>query len=259
MIDFHMHSTASDGVHSPSDLMKIAADKGADYVALTDHNNINGLEEASVAAQKYNINFINGIEISCECNTHIVGLFLRRFDEIKEKSVLRGQYSQISLRNYGFDVGNYASLREARDAFVKMMIDTGRALSKTFAIEHFLLPPFGYGEAIDLIHRSGGLAILAHPNRIFGVDKDSLPDFIKNLVHYGIDGMEVYQSGQTDEYTDFVKDLAIKNNLLIGGGSDYHGLAHHEREIGMYGNLGNRKIIPGEVLENLLSHKDKYK
>ena len=57
MIDFHMHSTASDGVHSPSDLMKIAADKGADYVALTDHNNINGLEEASVAAKKYNINF----------------------------------------------------------------------------------------------------------------------------------------------------------------------------------------------------------
>jgi hypothetical protein len=217
------------------------------------------LEEASVAAKKYNISFINGIEISCECNTHIVGLFIRRFDEIKEKGVLRGKYSQLSLRNYGFDVDNYASLREARDAFVKMMIDTGRALSKTFAIEHFLVPPFGYGEAIDLIHRAGGLAIFAHPNRTLGVDKESLPEFIKNLVHYGIDGIEVYQSGQSDEYTDFVKDLAIKNNLLISGGSDYHGLSHHTREPGMYGDVDNRKKIPEEVLENLWSHKDKYK
>ena len=259
MIDFHMHSNCSDGYYSPGDLVAVAANKGLKYIALTDHNNVNGLVEAAATAKNLGITFVNGIEFSCEYNTHITGLFLKRFDEINEKNVLRGEYMKLSLKHYGFDVNKYKSLRSARDACVRKMIDSGIATNKTFAIEHFLQPPFGYGEAIDLIHRCGGLAILAHPNRTEGVDKNSLPNFLTNLMHYNLDGIEVYQSGQTDEYTDFVKNLADENNLLISGGSDFHNPKRTDRELGMYGNIDNRRPIPDEVFEILWQNKDRYR
>ena len=258
MIDFHTHSNASDGALSPSELVDLAAKKGLKYIALTDHNNIDGLHAAANMAEQLGINFINGIEVSCERNTHIIGLFLKRFDEIKKKSVLRGEYIEQSLKNYGYTKEKYETVIGARDAFIKMMIDTGKAPDKTFVIEHFLQPPFGYGEAIDMIHRAGGLAILAHPNRTKGVDSNNLQEFICELKQYGIDGIEVYQSGQTDEYTDFVASLAQKNDLLVSGGSDFHNPTKPNRELGMYGDIDNRKMIPVDILDKLLQNKDKY-
>ena len=148
------------------------------YIALTDHNNVDGLVAAANTAEKCGINFINGIEVSCERNTHIIGLFLKRFDEINNKATIRREYMEQSLENYGYTKEKYETLLDARNAFIKMMIDTGRGTNKTFVIEHFLQPPFGYGEAIDMIHRSGGLAILAHPNRTKGIDSSNLQEFI---------------------------------------------------------------------------------
>ena len=258
MIDFHMHSNCSDGVLSPSDLVALAASKGLQYISLTDHNNVHGLSEASITADKYNIHFINGIELSCENNTHIVGLFLKRFDEINKKTLIRREYAEESLRRYGYSKDEYGTVRKARDAFVANMIDSGKAPDKTFAIEHFIQPPFGFGEAIDMIHRAGGLAILAHPNRIIGIDENNLQDFVQKLQFYGIDGIEVYQSGQTDAWTDFIADLANKNNLLASGGSDFHNPDKTNRELGMYGDIKNRKSIPISLLDNLLQNKNKY-
>ena len=258
MIDFHMHSNASDGVLSPVDLVNLAAEKGLKYIALTDHNNVDGLVVAANTAEKCGINFINGIEVSCERNTHIIGLFLKRFDEINNKAAIRKEYIEQSLKNYGYTKEKYETPIGARDAFIKMMIDTGMGTDKTFVIEHFLQPPFGYGEAIDMIHRSGGLAILAHPNRTKGIDSNNLQEFICELKQYGIDGIEVYQSGQTDEYTDFVADLARKNDLLVSGGSDFHNPTKPNRELGMYGDIDNRKMIPVDILDKLLQNKDKY-
>ena len=74
MIDFHTHSNASDGALSPSELVDLATKKGLKYIALTDHNNVDGLHAAAKAAEQCGINFINGIEVSCEKNTHIIGL-----------------------------------------------------------------------------------------------------------------------------------------------------------------------------------------
>lgn len=258
MIDFHTHSNASDGVLSPSELVELAAQKGLKYIALTDHNNVDGLCAAANAAEQIGINFINGLEVSCERNTHIIGLFLKRFEEINNKAIIRREYVEQSLKNYGYTKEKYETLIGARDAFIKMMIDTGKGIDKTFVIEHFLQPPFGYGEAIDMIHRAGGLAILAHPNRTKGIDSNNLQDFICELKQYGIDGIEVYQSGQTDEYTDFVVDLAQRNDLLASGGSDYHSPSKINRELGMYGDIDNRKPIPMYILDKLLQNKDKY-
>lgn len=259
MIDLHTHSTASDGFYSPSDLISTAVGKGLKYIALTDHNTVRGLKEAYIAAKQYDIHLINGIELSCEHNTHIIGLFLKRLDEINSKDIIRNKYMEQSLNGYGYTKEEYGTLRGARDAFVKMIVEKGKAPDKTHAIEHFIQPPFGYGEAIDLIHRSGGLAILAHPNRIIGIDKNTLPEFVKELKSYDIDGIEVYQSTQTDDYTDFVMKLAIENNLLISGGSDYHSPTRAERELGLYGNIDNRKPIPMEIFDNLWQNRNKYK
>lgn len=258
MIDFHTHSNASDGALSPGELVNLAVKKGLKYLALTDHNNVDGLCAAANTAEQYGINFINGVEFSCEKNTHIIGLFLKRFDEINNKVAIRSEYIEQSLKNYGYNKEKYETLIGARDAFIKMMIDTGKGSDKTFVIEHFLQPPFGYGEAIDMIHRAGGLAILAHPNRTKGIDSNNLQEFICELKQYGIDGIEVYQSGQTDEYTDFVADLSRKNDLLVSGGSDFHNPNKINREIGMYGDIDNRKMIPVDILDELLQNKDRY-
>lgn len=258
MIDFHTHSNASDGALSPSELVDLAAKKGLKYIALTDHNNVDGLHAAAKAAEQIGINFINGLEVSCERNTHIIGLFLKRFEEINNKAIIRREYIEQSLKNYGYTREKYETVIGARDAFIKMMIDTSKGTDKTFVIEHFLQPPFGYGEAIDMIHRAGGLAILAHPNRTKGVDSNNLQEFICELKQYGIDGVEVYQSGQTDEYTDFVADLAQRNDLLASGGSDYHSPSKINRELGMYGDIDNRKPIPIDILDKLLQNKDRY-
>ena len=259
MIDLHTHSYVSDGFYSPSDLVVKAANKGIKYMALTDHNTVGGLKEAAACAKQNDVHLINGVELSCEKNTHIIGLFLKRLNLIKNKESIRNKYMKQSLGIYGYTVSDYGSIRNARDAFVKMIINCGKALNKTQAIEHFILPPLGYGEAIDLIHKSGGIAILAHPNRILDINKDSLPKFIKKLKDYGIDGIEVYQSAQTDNYTDFIMKLAIENNLLISGGSDYHTSDNSVRELGFYGNQENRKPIPLQILENLLQSSNKYK
>lgn len=258
MIDFHTHSNVSDGALAPGELVNLAANRGLKYIALTDHNNVDGLRTAANAAKQCGINFINGIEVSCERNTHIIGLFLKRFDEINNKAIIRKAYIEQSLKNYGYTKEKYGTVIGARDAFIKMMIDNDRAPDKTFVIEHFLQPPFGYGEAIDMIHRSGGLAILAHPNRTKGIDSNNLQEFICELKQYGIDGIEVYQSGQTDEYTNFVAALAQKNDLLISGGSDYHNPSKVNRELGMYGDIDNRKTIPMDILDKLLQNKDRY-
>jgi predicted metal-dependent phosphoesterase TrpH len=260
MIDFHTHSSISDGVLSPTELISLASKKGLKYIALTDHNKIKGLPEAAKIAAQYGINFINGIELSCERNTHIIGLFLKRFDEINNKSIIRMEYMEQSLKNYGYTKEKYGSVIDARNAFIKMMIDKGKFTHKTIIIEHFLQSPFGYGEAIDMIHRSGGLAILAHPNKTKGVNSNNLQDFICELKQYGIDGIEVYQSGQTEDYTDFVADLAKKNDLLVSGGSDFHNLnpGNIHGEIGMYGDIDNRKPIPVDILDKLLQNKDRY-
>lgn len=259
MIDFHTHSTASDGFYSPSDLISAAVAKRLDYIALTDHNTVRGLKEASIAAKQYNIHLINGTELSCERNTHIIGLFLKRLNEINSKDIIRNKYMEQSLKGYGYPKEDYGTLRNARDAFVKMIVDSGKAPDKTHAIEHFIQPPFGYGEAIDLIHRAGGLAILAHPNRIIGINESNLSELIDELKIYGIDGIEIYQSTQTDDYTAFVTELAVKNNLLISGGSDYHSPSRTARELGMYGNMDNRKPIPMEIFNNLWLNRNKYK
>ena len=95
--------------------------------------------------------------------------------------------------------------------------------------------------------------ILAHPNRTKGVDSNNLQEFIHELKQYGIDGIEVYQSGQTDEYTDFVADLAQRNDLLASGGSDYHSPSKINRELGMYGDIDNRKPIPIDILDKLFT------
>ena len=95
--------------------------------------------------------------------------------------------------------------------------------------------------------------ILAHPNRTRGVDSNNLQEFIHELKQYGIDGIEVYQSGQTDEYTDFVADLAQRNDLLASVDSDYHSPSKINRELVMYGDIDNQKPIPIDILDKLFT------
>ena len=136
MIDLHTHSTASDGSYSPSDLISTAVGKGLKYIALTDHNTVRGLKEVYIAAKQYDIHLINGTELSCEHNTHIIGLFLKRLDEINSKDIIRNKYMEQSLNGYGYTKEEYGTLRGARDAFVKMISGFGGSNAAILASKH---------------------------------------------------------------------------------------------------------------------------
>lgn len=259
MIDLHTHSTASDGAFSPSELINYAVQQGLSCIALTDHNGIEGVLEAEIAAHKQGIAFIRGVELSTPDKIHIVGLFLEDLLPIHEKSLARGVILKKRLADLGYEIDNtVASMRETRNRCIKELILAGRAKDKEEAIEKFLLPPYGQKEAIDLIHSCGGIAILAHPFR-YERSIEQVQQVINQLKPLGLDGMECYQSVQTTEQTEALLKLAVLHDLALSGGSDFHGPCKPEDVLGHYGMADNKGIIPSELVAPLAIKAKKIK
>lgn len=252
MIDLHTHSCLSDGLLSPLELVQYASDNGVKVMAITDHNAIHNIDAAKARAQELGITLVNGIELSVAEHTHIIGLFIKDFSYIQKISKIRGDYMRESLSRAGYcGLDNPIQLKSARDDFIAKWQHKNPAMDKTLIIETLLQPPFGAGEAIDLIHQSGGLAFMAHLGRTYNTfDQESLPGYLDRLIALGLDGIEVYQSEQSEEFTDFCLNLAKSKKLLISGGSDFH-KPNWNRFLGKYGTTDNAKPIPESVWENL--------
>ena len=277
-IDLHVHSNASDGTLSPSQVVSLAIEQNLSAIALTDHDTLRGIKEAKLAAKKAkedgaNLNVIAGVEISVAYkgkDIHILGLLLdennTKLNNVLEKAVQerneRNEKMAANLRKAGINITVEDLKKEAGDAvitrahFAKYIAEHGYTANKEEAFKLYLSPkgpyyvPRNFLEpefAISLIHEAGGIAVLAHP-LLYHYSLEEIHTLIKYLVDLGLDGIEVIYSMNEENEEETLQNLASQYGLLITGGSDYHGSNKPQIQIGKgRGNLA----IPYEILEKI--------
>ncbi len=277
-VDFHTHSTLSDGTMTPTELVNYAKWKGLSAVALTDHDSVDGIKEASLAAEKAEIEFIPGIEFSAadETETHIVGLFIDAQNEelLKTVEALRSSRKKrmeiiiSKLRAMGFEVTYDEALSLAGSDFLgrahiaHLMVKKGYCKTASECFDKYI----GFGkpayaekntlsaeDAIRAINNAGGLSFLAHLHQT----KYNIPQLRKLLTRLkdaGLTGIEGYYTEYTPEHISQYRALATEMGLIISGGSDFHGEIKPDIEIGE--GTGELKI-PYYILENLKNKKIK--
>lgn len=280
MIDLHVHTKASDGEKTPIELIDLAISKNIKAIAITDHDTVDGLEEAVNYSKNKNILLIPGIELEVTTQKgqmHILGLFIeynnKEFKQellnIKQARESRNNKIIEELNKMGFDI----SLEELKQVsggqtigkphFAKVFLNKGYIKTKNEMFDNYFNKPplsnlkkgsYTAQEIINMIKKANGIAILAHPQNLKLDDKD-LIEKIKELKSYGLDGMECYHSEQTKEEMIKFEKIAKDLELVITKGTDYHGpivKANIELETGINNNL----IIEDEdvILENLLKY-----
>ena len=256
-IDLHTHTTASDGSLSPSALVQKAHEIGLAALAVTDHDTIGGLAEADAAAQRLGLDFLPGVELSVEDKDgrfHLLGYgFDPNFPELADK-LLDLRRSRAARNTQMADkmaaLGLPVTMDDVRDAakkhaedgeeseviarphFAQALIAKGIVGSVQEAFDTYLasgkplyqakeaLTP---AEAIALLHRAGGVAVMAHPGLV-PLARPALAARVKSLAgDAGMDGIEAFYSQHSPTDTRFFLDLARTHNLLVTGGSDFHG------------------------------------
>ena len=251
-IDLHIHSIHSDGTLKPAEIVEYARQFQLKAISLTDHDSIDGVEEAILAGKRVGVEVIPGIEISSnyfDRDIHILGYCLdihhpaiseytrqirvyreeraKRIIELLKQSGIHITWQLVKAKSAGGVIGRPhiadVLLEEGyvysfRDAFDKYLGESGKA----FVPKEMITPL----QAIDIIHQAGGLACIAHP----GVD---IPDdTVLELLNYGLDGIEVYHPKHSKTDIEHYLDMARKHQLFVTGGSDSHGLRMLDITIG---------------------------
>ncbi len=277
-IDLHTHSTRSDGTLTPSELIRYAAQKGLAAIALTDHDTIDGIEEAVQAARELRSKdpdalvpeVIPGVELSTEYkgkDIHIVGLFIdwqnREFaDRLRgfaDARIYRNRKMCSLLTENGCPV-SYEDLEAAfpdtvitRAHFAQYLLDRGMIASIDEAFRKLIgddCPCFVPREkitphdAVRFLLRFGGVPILAHPLQ-YKMSDAELDTLAASLTELGLDGIEVYYSTHRQADTAYLCRVADKYGLLLSGGSDFHGTRKQNLDLGTgYGHL----YVPDTIL-----------
>lgn len=252
-IDLHTHSNASDGTYTPSELIDYAVEKNLGAIALTDHDTVDGINEALNRASYYSaqgieIEVIPGIEFSTEYqgkDIHIVGLYIdkeceyfkRRIEKFALSRIKRNRQMCQKLREHGMDV-TYEELETAfpqgtitRAHFARILMMKGYTKSIKEGFDRFIgdrcpcyvsrkkISPF---RAVEIIRKSGGVPILAHPI-LYGMSKSRLEILVSRLKAAGLMGIEAVYSTYDASDERQIRQLASEYDLVISGGSDFHG------------------------------------
>lgn len=271
-IDLHTHSAASDGSMTPAELVRHAKNCGLAAIAITDHDTTDGVEEALAEAEKSGIEVVPGVEISVDYPTemHILGFFFNGthinikpvLESLRRSREERNPKIVGKLKEMGFKIDMDEVEREAggtiigRPHIAKVLVRKGYLKSIEEAFDKLL----GSGrpayfkkdklipqEGIKQILKAGGIPVLAHPIYLCN-DTLELDQIVGELAGYGLKGIEAYYVDNTGEDTANLLRLAIKYNLLVTGGSDFHGHFKTNIEIGTgHGNLR----VPYELLKKL--------
>ena len=282
VIDMHTHTNYSDGDLSPQELIALAINKRVGTIAITDHDTIDGIKQINRNDSLIidsGIKIINGIELSAKVSKgtmHILGYdidlsneFLnKKMSDLKDKSInsILTIMEQIK-RDYGITFG-YNDIRELINAnhnlgrvdLAKLCIKYGYAKTVQDAFDKYLIEAYNkvrqnnkglaYQECIELISQSGGIPVLAHPKSLELKEKDLLI-LLKDMISCGLRGIEVYHSSHTKDEMKHYQEVADKLNLLVSGGSDYHGKSSKpEIELGS-GKDNNIKIKKLSILDKI--------
>ncbi len=270
-VDLHSHTNASDGEHSPEELIELARARGLDVLALTDHDTIDGIARAVAAAMSEgDLELIPGVELSTDLpgfEIHVLGYFvdwrdaefLTMLGKFREGRIGRAEKIVEKLGALGAPI-SFARVREiagdgaiGRPHIARALLEAGQvatineAFDKYLAndqpayVEHYSLPP---AEAIQLILRAGGVPVLAHPREVKAV----VPDLIKA----GLQGLECYYAQYDEREQAGLVALAKQYGLIPTGGSDFHGL----HKMGHMSGLG-QMYVPPEVVARLIQARER--
>jgi predicted metal-dependent phosphoesterase TrpH len=251
-VDLHMHSTASDGSRSPTDVVRAAKRAALAAIALTDHDTVSGLAEARAAGEELGVRIVNGVELSAvegESETHLLGLHLqdptvldRELAELRDMRGRRAATIVERLQAIGVQITFDDVLLQAgggaigRPHVARALVADGWATDQRDAFDRYLgagRPAYvakdqlGMREAIAMVHAAGGLAVLAHPGAAGTRER------LESLAALGLDGVEVKHPSHSSQDTQRLRALAEQLGLLPSGGSDWHGAADGPRTIGM--------------------------
>jgi len=255
--DLHTHSYYSDGYLSPKDLIQAASNSDCTHLSLTDHDSVMGIDEANEFAELSGIKFINGVEVSTKFNNlslHIVGLGINpKSDALLDGLETNNQYrvQRAKKISEGLEsVGIQEPLIGARKLsktdnitrthFAQMLVKKGVCSNVKSVFKKFMTgkkPGSVKGEwieaseAINKIHSSGGMAVLAHPLR-YRLTLSKLKKVISSLKNLGLDGLEIVNSFSSYEEICLMKNTADENRLLYSFGSDFHGWPNQNIMIG---------------------------
>jgi predicted metal-dependent phosphoesterase TrpH len=282
IVDLHVHSNRSDGSMTPSELVDLAIEKGLSAFALTDHDTVDGIPEALSRArywaeQGIQIEVIPGIEFSTEYmgkDIHIVGIdidydadfFKQYLTDFVNARIERNIKMCKNLQEAGIDITFEKLMEEypgsviTRAHYARFLHDHGYTSSMKEAFERYVGDHTKYFvprekvtpvQAVELVLRAGGIPILAHPV-IYGLGKTALDTLVSELKAAGLIGIEAVYSTYTPSDERDIKALALKHDLAISGGSDFHGKAKPDIDLA----VGRGKLFVHEgILKGLRDKK----
>ncbi|MGA1868088.1 MAG: PHP domain-containing protein [bacterium] len=281
-IDLHTHTHYSDGTLSPIELIDYAQRSGVSILAVTDHDEIGANIPAQIYGKERGVEVIPGVELSIDepqenGHVHIIGLFIDPGNQALQDSLYQLKQARThrakkiieKFHLLGIHL-HYAELAEVighgsagRPHIAALLIEKKIVSSMDEAFVKYLSkgkPAYvpkkklKLQPALDLIHRAGGLAILAHPITLDFYSYGHLQAYILKMQGQGLDGIEVFYSSHDFYFTQWLLNFSRKHQLAISGGSDFHGANKPEIQLGSgRGNLH----IPVYIVEQLKENKSR--
>ncbi|HEY0930278.1 MAG TPA: PHP domain-containing protein [Gemmatimonas sp.] len=250
-VDLQVHTTASDGALAPAVVVQAAHDAQLAAISITDHDTVDGLDEATAAGAALGVRIVPGVELSTHFENeelHLLGLHIANRDAIRSalqefqaQRVVRAERIVAVLNAHGIPITMESVLREAaggavgRPHVARAMLAGGWVREFREAFDKWI----GFGrpaymakdrfevvDAIALVHRAGGLAVWAHPGELATIPR------IRKLVDVGLDGVEVLHPSHPPYLVQRLFDHVTQLGVLPSGGSDWHGTTDGPRKLG---------------------------
>lgn len=237
--DMHLHSTASDGILSPCEVVRWAKAQGLTVVSLTDHDTVGGVSEAVEESKKQGVRVVPGIELSTFSTTeiHVLGyqidyknpVLLQELQDIRRYRLARNEALLSKLATLGVPLSGEYGGDKGRAHMAREMVEKGYASSVNDAFDRYLgkrgaaytvslrLTPRA---AVELIARFGGLPVLAHPKAYLA--DGTLTALVDGLIPCGLRGLEVYYPSHTENDVRTLLSVASRRGLFVTSGSDMH-------------------------------------
>ena len=263
-VDLHNHSYYSDGLFSPSEVIKYADEAGCDLFALTDHDTTDGLSEAKQMADKLSVDLVSGVEISAfwrNMTIHVIGLDIDIDNDILQAGLGHNQQlrkdraEKIAFELWRAGIKDALEKTQAlskkdmltRTHFAQMLIGEGYCKDMKSVFRRYLTEKKPGGvrvewknidEVVGWIHAAGGKAVLAHPFR-YRMTQTKIKNMLMDFKEVLGDGVEVVTATSTDEEITLSNQWAKEYKLLSSCGSDYHGWPNQRIQIGCLRDLPN--------------------
>jgi 3',5'-nucleoside bisphosphate phosphatase len=286
VIDLHCHTTVSDGGDSPTELVAKAAERGLTAIAVTDHDNDSGCDEAVVAGSHKGIEVVRGVEISCDVEDledrglkttarptmHLLAYFIPEGDnplslglaQLQEARTNRNHIIVERLNGLGIPLTFEEVEQEAggpgsqigRPHFAAVMVRHGAVPDYQTAFDDYLAKGskayvgrmlYKPADAVALMLETGAVPVLAHPFTL-NLEPEDLKRFVRELGEAGLRGIECYHGDWTAREQEPLKEMAMANKLVMSGGSDYHGDMRPDRDLP---GGKNGVEVPSTTLEQL--------